>query len=148
MKCSERLLVEWGVAPVRRYQISLIVSVRCCGNYTLELLDGCKGTVSLANTSWGEWIKKMLSKPRFNPETSSVHIEGLTLLHYIGIYGTPQWWRGQEACNATCCGTGVIVPNFLGQKSCFLNTKAATVSKMLAITYENTRSPEYNNNRR
>ena len=31
-------------------------------------------------------IKNSLSKPRFNPETSAVHIEGLTLLHYIRIY--------------------------------------------------------------
>jgi len=36
----------------------------------------------------------LLSKPRFNPETSAVHIEGLTLLHYLGIYGTPQGWMG------------------------------------------------------
>ena len=115
MKCSARLSVEWGVAPFRKYQISLIVSVRCCGNYILELLDGCKGTVSLANISWGEWIKKLLSKPRFNPETSAVHIEGLILFHYIGIHFTSQRWSGQEACNAHCCDTGVFVTTFLGQ---------------------------------
>jgi len=53
--------------------------------------------------------------PRFNPETSAVHIEGLTLLHYIGVYGAPQTGRGQQACNATCCDTGVIVLTSWGQ---------------------------------
>lgn len=79
--------------------------------------------------------KNLLSTPRFNPETSAVHIEGLILLRYMGMYGTPQRGRGQEACNATCSDIGVIVPTFWGQKSCLLNMKAATVFRMLVITY-------------
>jgi hypothetical protein len=53
--------------------------------------------------------------------------------------------EAKEACNATCCDTGVTLPTFGrwgggggGIKSCLLKKKAETVFKIMAITYQNT----------